>query len=120
MPTIVKLLDGAAAGVTGLSFKNGTGQPPYTLYTRGGYTLGGGAAGTNGVNIEVSDNDVDWARGIGVVGGENYTEAATTIQELVDIPAKSVIAIQQHHQFIRAVNGAGLVGTSTVVLEHPR
>lgn len=120
MPSRVKLLNAAAPGTTGTTFKNGMGQPPYTLYTRGGYSLGGGSTGANGINIEVSDDDSNWMRGIGIVGGENYTEAATTIQELVDIPDKSVIMIQQYHKYIRAVSGASMTGAATVVLEHPR
>lgn len=120
MPSRVKLLATAAAGVTGTAFKNGMGQPPYTIYTRGGYTLGGGAAGANGVNIEVSDDGTNWMRGIGLVGGQNFTEASTTTQELVDIPNLSVVDIQQYHKYIRAVTGASMVGSATVILEHPR
>jgi hypothetical protein len=120
MPSRVKLLSDEAASTTGTTFKNGMGQPPYTVYTRGGYGLGAGATGTKGINIEVSDDGSNWMRGIGLIGGENYTEASTTTQELVDIPDKSVIDIAQYHKYIRAVSGSGMTGTATVVLEHAR
>jgi len=120
MASRVKLLDARLAGVTGLAFHNGMGQPPYTLETRGGYTLGGGAAGLNGVNIQISNDNINWQRGIGLVGGENFTEATTAVQELVDLPNLSVVAIQQYHKYIRATTGSSMVGSATVVLQHPR
>jgi hypothetical protein len=120
MPSRVKLLNAAAAGFTGTVFKSGMSGLPYSIYTQGGYGLGGGAAGTQGVNIEVSHDNVQWERGIGVVGGENYTEATSTVQELVDLPDKTVAYIQQHHTYIRAKTGSGLTGSATCYFEAAR
>lgn len=126
MPSRTKLLNAAAPGATGASFRIGQGQPPYVIRVIGGYTNGAGAAGTNGVSIEtspdkndqMSDAVANWNRAIGTVGGENETEVQTG--ELVDLHDKANAFIPYYCKFIRAKLGANAVGTATVFIEMAR
>lgn len=121
MPSRVKLLNAQAAGVTGPTIKIGMGQPSYVIRVQGGFTLGGGAAGTQGVNIETSPDDgVTWVRDVGMVGGENVTETSTEVAELVDLPDKTVAYIEHYAKHIRARTGSGMVGSATVWMEMER
>lgn len=115
MASKVKLLSAAAASTTGTAFKIGTGQQPYTILIRGGFGLGGGVAGTKGVHIETSDDNTNWFRDIGVMGGVNLTEATTG--ELTDLPDQTIAIIQHHASWIRAVTGSGMTGAATVEVE---
>lgn len=119
MPSRVKLLNTAAAGTTGSTFKIGMGQPPYSIRVIGGFMNGAGATGTNGVNIETSpDGGTNWNRSIGIIGGENETETQTG--EMVDLHDKANCIIQYYCQHIRAQTGANIVGTATVYVEMGR
>ena len=119
MPSRVKLLNVAAAGATGTTFKIGIGQPPYSIRVIGGFTNGTGAVGTNGVNIETSpDNGTNFNRAIGIVGGENETETQTG--EMVDLHDKANCVIQYYCKHIRAKTGSGMIGTATVYVEMGR
>lgn len=113
MPSLVKLLDAAGAGITGTTFKNGMGHFPYTIYTQGGY-------GGTGPTIQVSHDGSEWFNAFGMLGGENVTEASTTVVELKEIPNKSIATINEHHTFIRATSHASQTGSATVYVEHVR
>ena len=132
MPSRVKLLNGVAGGTTGTPFKIGMGQPPYTIRVWGGFTNGGGTAGTNGVNIQTSPNlspagpfptaaeiaAAQWDITIAEIGGENETETQTG--ELKDLHDKANCMIKYYCKWIRAVAGANLVGTAFVTFENGR
>jgi len=124
MAGLVKLLNAQAAGVTGLGIRLGMAQPPFSIRTQGTYTLGAGAAGTQGVNIESSydsTNGVDgtWAREIGTKGGQNDASDVQTA-ELVDLPSLDTAIITHTMRWIRATTGAGMNGSATVFMEAPR
>lgn len=110
MASRVKLLNAVTGSATGTSFKNGNAKPPYTIFLRGGYT------GT-GVNIEFSDDNSNWVRGIGDVAGAGFTELATSPQELTSLPSDCVVIINAYTRFIRA-NAVSITGAATAVMEH--
>src|SRR5689334_7026530 len=133
MPSRVKLLTTAAAGTTGTPFRIGTGAPPYSIRTIGGYTNGTGSVGTNGVSIETSPDltpadqsaptaaeiaAATWDRAIGIVGGQNETETQTG--EFVDLHADANCVMQYYARWIRAKTGSNMTGTATVYLEMVR
>lgn len=118
MPNRVKLLNAQGAGVTGAAYKIGTGIFPYTIRIRGGITLGGGAAGTKGISVETSEDNVNWARDFGHIGGENFTEVE--IGELIDLPDKTIAYISHNALWIRALTGSSMVGLATVELSMSR
>lgn len=110
MASRVKLLNAVTGSATGTSFKNGTAKPPYTLTFRGGYT------GT-GVNIEFSDDNVNWVRGMGELGGLTPVEGPNSPQELTAIPSDAVAIVNAYTRWIRA-NAVAITGNATVVMEH--
>lgn len=132
MPSRVKLLNAAAPGTTGTPFKVGMGQPPYTIRTQGGYTNGSSTAGTNGVNIETSEDLVPaqpfptaaeiaaatWARVMGIVGGPNETEQTTL--ETVDLHNLDTVVLQFYTRWVRAIAGSNMTGSATVYFEMGR
>src|SRR5437762_8022576 len=119
MAAKIKLLSVAPAGTTGATTKVGTGMPPISFRTDGGYTLAG-AAGAKGVIIEASsDGGTTWGILMGVVGGANITDATTAqLTDLPDITFASVPYYPGGH--VRARTGSGLVGNATVYMEFPR
>jgi hypothetical protein len=121
MPAKVKLLNNAAAGATGHWIKIGTGPPPVTIRTSGGYALGSGTAGTNGVTIQISgDQGVNEPAMVpmGIVGGGS-TDASTA--NLTDLANLTVASMPYYPAaFIRAVTGANMTGNATVFMEFPR
>jgi len=120
MPAKIKLLNAAPASTTGATIEVGTGMPPVTFRTDGGYTLGGGAAGTKGVSIQGSmDGGVTWGGLMGVVGGDNITDATTA--QLNDLPDKTYASVPYYpgHK-VRAITGSGMVGVATVYMEFSR
>lgn len=121
MPGKVKLLNLAGPGATGLAYKIGTGNPPITIRTSGGYGNGSGSAGTNGVVIEgSSDQGVvePWMTLMGVVGGA-ATDATTA--NLTDLPNLTVASMPYYPStYIRARTGANMTGVATVFMEFPR
>lgn len=120
MPSRVKLLDTQAAGVTGASLKIGMGQAPYVIRVDGGFTLGGGSAGTNGVIIETSPDDgTTWDVDFGDFGGTGTT-SETEERTLQDLPSGTIAFIRHYAKHIRARTGANMVGTATVRLEMGR
>ena len=124
MAGLLKLLNAQAAGVTGLGIRVGMAQPPITIKTQGGYTLGAGAQGTQGVNIESSMDSTDgingtWGRELGTRGGQNDANDVQTA-ELADLPNLDVAIITHTVRFIRATTGSGMNGSATVYMEFPR
>lgn len=137
MASRVKLLNAAEAGTTGTPFKIGMGQPPYSIKTTGTYTNGAGAAGTNGVTVEVSPDlqhdyhdpnnpfptaaeiaAATWIHAVGTVGGDNESE--TQVGELLDLHTKANCFIPSYSMWIRARAGANIVGTATCYFEDGR
>ncbi len=120
MPAKIKLLNAAVSSSTGATTEVGTGMPPISFRTDGGYTLGAGGAGTNGVIIEASsDGGTTWGVLMGVVGGQNITDATTA--QLSDLPDKTFASVPYYpgHK-VRARTGANMVGSATVYMEFPR
>jgi hypothetical protein len=121
MPNLVKLLNAANANTTGQGIKIANSKQPFTIRTSGGYALGGGAAGTKGVQIQSSvdsTNGIDgnWFMEEGQLGGPNVTEAAPAANDLIDIPNLSIIRIDKPMKWIRAVANT-FTGTATVEFE---
>ena len=124
MAGLLKLLNAQPAGVTGKGIRVGMAQPPITIKTQGTYTLGAGAQGTQGVNIESSMDSTDgtngtWAREIGTKGGQNDASDVQTA-ELADLPSLDVAYISHTIRYIRATTGSGMNGSATVYMEFPR
>jgi hypothetical protein len=117
MPSRQKLLNAAAASVTGVGIKFDCGVAPVAIKCQGGYTT------ANGVNIQGSfdsTNGVDgiWANLEGTVvtpGG-----AATEVKELVNITDTSTIQFNYRVPWIRATTTAGMVGNATVYINFDR
>ena len=120
MAAKIQLLTSAAAGVTGATTKVGTGMPPVTFRTDGGYSLGGGGSGTKGVVVEASsDGGVTWGALMGVVGGQNITDNTTA--QLSDLPDKTFASVPYYPGgHVRSRTGSTMVGTATVYMEFPR
>ena len=123
MAGLVRLLAAKPAGTTGLGIRIGMAQPPISIRTQGGYTLGGGAAGTQGVHIESSydsTNGVDgtWSREIGTKGGPLDTEVQ--VGELTDLPDGETAIITHTQRWIRGVTGSTMGGLATAFMEFPR
>src|SRR5438067_781480 len=119
MPAKIKLLTAAGPGVTGATTKVGTGMPPISFRTDGGYTISG-AAGAKGVIIEASsDGGTTWGAMMGVVGGANIADATTA--QLTDLPDLTFASVPYYPGgHVRARTGSGMVGNATVFMEFPR
>jgi|SRR6516162_7969295 hypothetical protein len=125
MPAKTPLLKNAGPGTVGPWIKIGTGVPPITIRTSGGYTLGG-VAGQKGVTIEISGDQGVLEPAMvpmGVVGGGSNPD--TTTGNLSDLPDQSVCSIPYYPaSYIRGRTGTGMgLGTgtgATVYMDFPR